>query len=76
MFTCLACKILALELETRLQETGKTREVLELGYSVDDVNKKKTEYRKSYVHLSIILFILYYNVFTVHLSQRLINDQL
>ncbi|KAK7574522.1 hypothetical protein V9T40_011713 [Parthenolecanium corni] len=49
---CEACKILAVELETRLQETGKTREVLELGYALDDVKqKKKTEYRKSELRL-------------------------
>lgn len=43
-----ACKVLAVELETRLQETGKTSEVLELGYSLDDVKeKKRTQYRKS-----------------------------
>lgn len=43
-----ACKILAIELENRLQETGKTSDVLEIGYSVDDVKpKKKKEYRKS-----------------------------
>jgi hypothetical protein len=42
------CKILATELESRLDETGKTHEVLELGYSVDDVKpKRKTMYKKS-----------------------------
>lgn len=42
------CKILATELESRLDETGKTHEVLELGYSVDDVKpKRKTKYQKS-----------------------------
>lgn len=49
-FFFLACKILAIELENRLQETGKTSDVLEIGYSVDDVKpKKKKEYRKSLV---------------------------
>lgn len=43
-----ACKILAIELQGRLAETGKSSDVLELGYSVDDVKpKKKTEYRRS-----------------------------
>lgn len=42
----LVCKILAVELEGRLQETGKTSEYLEIGYSVD-LPKKKKEYKKS-----------------------------
>jgi hypothetical protein len=42
----LVCKILAEELEGRLQETGKTSEYLELGYSIDQPKKKK-EYKKS-----------------------------
>lgn len=42
------CKVLAIELEGRLSETGKTHEVLEIGYSVDDVApKKRKEYKKS-----------------------------
>ncbi|XP_065218291.1 protein canopy homolog 3 [Planococcus citri] len=49
---CEACKILALELENRLQETGKSKDVLEIGYSIDDVKpKKKKEYRKSELRL-------------------------
>lgn len=45
-----ACKILAVELENRLQETGKTSDVLEIGYSVDDVKpKKRKKYEKSLV---------------------------
>lgn len=44
----LVCKILAIELEERLKETGKSRDVIETGYSVDDVKpKKKKEYAKS-----------------------------
>lgn len=46
MFVSLVCKILAVELEGRLQETGKTSEYLEIGYSVDQPKKKK-EYKKS-----------------------------
>lgn len=42
----LVCKILAVELEGRLQETGKTSEYLEIGYSVDQPKKKKA-YKKS-----------------------------
>uniref|UniRef100_T1DF22 Putative ctg4a n=1 Tax=Psorophora albipes TaxID=869069 RepID=T1DF22_9DIPT len=49
---CEACKILATELEARLSETGKSHDVIELGYSVDDVKpKKRTEYRKSELRL-------------------------
>lgn len=48
---------MATELEARLVETGKTHDVLEIGYSVDDVvPKKKKEYKKSYV---IIKFLIY-----------------
>lgn len=49
---CEACKILATELQARLTETGKSRDVIELGYSVDDVKpKKRTEYRRSELRL-------------------------
>ncbi|XP_065092286.1 protein canopy homolog 4 [Ochlerotatus camptorhynchus] len=49
---CEACKILATELQARLSETGKSHEVIELGYSVDDVKpKKRTEYRRSELRL-------------------------
>lgn len=40
------CKVLAAELEARLDETGKTQDVLEIGYSVD-APKKKKQYKKS-----------------------------
>lgn len=46
VYIILVCKILAVELEGRLQETGKTSEYLELGYSIDQPKKKK-EYKKS-----------------------------
>jgi len=46
MYLILVCKILAIELEGRLQETGKTSEYLEIGYSVDQPKKKKA-YKKS-----------------------------
>ncbi|KAF4527308.1 hypothetical protein B566_EDAN001083 [Ephemera danica] len=45
------CKILAIELENRLEETGKTSEVLELGYSIDAKAKKRTKYKKSELRL-------------------------
>lgn len=41
-----------MELQDRLEETGKTHEVIETGYAVDDVKpKKKTEYQKSELRL-------------------------
>nr|CAD7398497.1 unnamed protein product [Timema poppensis] len=63
-----ACKVLSIELESRLEETGKSRDVLELGYSFDDVKpKKKTKYKKSELRLvesldGICERILEYNI--------------
>ncbi|XP_043251035.1 protein canopy 4 [Colletes gigas] len=49
---CEVCKVVATELEARLDETGKTHTVLEIGYSVEDVSpKKKKEYKKSELRL-------------------------
>ncbi|XP_061403057.1 protein canopy homolog 4 [Musca vetustissima] len=49
---CETCKILATELQERLSETGKSHDVIETGYSVDDVKpKKRTEYRRSELRL-------------------------
>lgn len=49
---CEVCKILATELQGRLEETGKVRDVIEIGYSLDDVQpKKKTKYQKSELRL-------------------------
>lgn len=49
---CEVCKVVATELEARLDETGKTRDVLEIGYSIDDVlPKKKKEYKRSELRL-------------------------
>ncbi|XP_060521776.1 protein canopy 4 [Cylas formicarius] len=49
---CEVCKILAIELQSRLEETGKTHDVIETGYAVDDVKpKKKKEYKKSELRL-------------------------
>ncbi|XP_011637138.1 protein canopy 4 [Pogonomyrmex barbatus] len=65
---CEVCKVLATELEARLDETGKTRDVLEIGYSVDDIMpKKKKEYRKSELRLvesmeNVCERILEYNI--------------
>jgi hypothetical protein len=44
----IVCKVVATELEARLDETGKTSDVLEIGYSIDDViPKKRKEYKTS-----------------------------
>lgn len=49
---CEVCKILATELQGRLDETGKVHDVIEIGYSLDDVQpKKKTKYEKSELRL-------------------------
>jgi protein canopy 3/4 len=49
---CEVCKILATELQNRLEETGKVHDVIEIGYSLDDVQpKKKTKYQKSELRL-------------------------
>ncbi|XP_011699782.1 PREDICTED: protein canopy 4 [Wasmannia auropunctata] len=63
---CEVCKVLATELEARLDETGKTRDVLEIGYSVD-APKKKKEYKKSELRLvesmeNVCERILEYNI--------------
>lgn len=65
---CEVCKVVATELEARLDETGKTHDVLEIGYSVDDVlPKTKKEYKKSELRLvesleNVCDRILEYNV--------------
>ena len=38
------CKYLATELKDRLEETGKTKEVLEIGHGLDSKKKKKIKY--------------------------------
>lgn len=49
---CEVCKILATELQSRLEETGKVHDVIEIGYSLDDIQpKKKTKYQKSELRL-------------------------
>ncbi|KAJ8897891.1 hypothetical protein PR048_003248 [Dryococelus australis] len=46
-----ACKVLAIELESRLAETGKSHDVIEIGYSFDESGRKKTKYKKSELRL-------------------------
>ena len=49
---CVVCKVLATELEARLDETGKTSGVIEIGYSIDDIApKKRKEYKMSELRL-------------------------
>lgn len=65
---CEVCKILATELQSRLEETGKVHEVIEIGYSLDDVQpKKRTKYEKSELRLiesleNVCERILEYNI--------------
>ncbi|KAL3274367.1 hypothetical protein HHI36_015765 [Cryptolaemus montrouzieri] len=65
---CEVCKILSIELESKLDETGKISEVIETGYAVDDVKpKNKKEYKKSELRLietldGICERILNYNI--------------
>lgn len=62
------CKILATELQERLEETGKTHDVIETGYAVDDIKpKKKMKYAKSELRLvesldGVCERILQYNI--------------
>ncbi|XP_043478608.1 protein canopy homolog 3 [Leptopilina heterotoma] len=49
---CEVCKVVVTELENRLQETGKTHDIIETGYSLDDVKSKtKTQYSLSNLRL-------------------------
>ena len=41
------CKYLAIELRDRLEETGKSKEVLETGHGIDPRKKKKIKYNTS-----------------------------
>ncbi|GFO04331.1 protein canopy 4-like [Plakobranchus ocellatus] len=47
---CEVCKYLATELKGRLDETGKTHDVIETGYGFDE-KKKKKEYKKTELRL-------------------------
>lgn len=51
IFRISVCKYLAIELEERLKETGKTSDVIETGYSLDARPKKKIKYAKSELRL-------------------------
>ncbi|KAF8763700.1 protein canopy 4-like [Argiope bruennichi] len=48
---CEVCKYLVIELENRLSETGKTHEVIEIGYELDPAARKKKKYAKSELRL-------------------------
>lgn len=49
---CEVCKILATELQGKLDDTGKIHDIIEIGYSLDDVQpKKRTKYQKSELRL-------------------------
>ncbi|CAL1269218.1 unnamed protein product [Larinioides sclopetarius] len=48
---CEVCKYLVVELENRLSETGKTHEVIEIGYELDPAARKKKKYAKSELRL-------------------------
>lgn len=48
---CEVCKYLVVELENRLSETGKTHDVIEIGYELDPAARKKKKYTKSELRL-------------------------
>ncbi|XP_053203280.1 protein canopy homolog 4-like [Panonychus citri] len=48
---CEACKYFVLELEERLKETGKSHDVIEVGYSLDSKQKKRKKYQQSELRL-------------------------
>ncbi|XP_063240692.1 protein canopy homolog 4 [Bacillus rossius redtenbacheri] len=48
---CETCKVLATELESRLAETGRSHDVVEIGYSLDESGRKRTKYKKSELRL-------------------------
>ena len=41
------CKYLVVELQDRLDETGKSKEVIRTGHGLDQSKKKAIDYRKS-----------------------------
>lgn len=43
------CKYLVVELEARLQDTGKSHDVIETGYTFDSGKRSKKKYTTSYV---------------------------
>ncbi|KAL4241125.1 Protein canopy 3 [Mactra antiquata] len=48
---CEVCKFLAIELKARLEETGKTKEVLQIGHGIDPSKKKKIKYNTAELRL-------------------------
>ncbi|KFM67118.1 Protein canopy 4, partial [Stegodyphus mimosarum] len=48
---CEVCKYLVIELENRLSETGKTHDVIEIGYELDPAARKKKKYAHSELRL-------------------------
>jgi len=48
---CEVCKIVSNELEARLQETGKSHDVIETGYHIDAKKKTRTSYKSSELRL-------------------------
>ncbi|KAL8609346.1 hypothetical protein ACOMHN_008140 [Nucella lapillus] len=48
---CEVCKYLAVELQGRLEETGKVRGYIETGHGLDAKQKKRKEYKKSELRL-------------------------
>ena len=48
---CEACKYFVTELEERLKETGKSHDVIEVGYSIDSKRKKRKKYQQSELRL-------------------------
>lgn len=49
--TCEVCKYVVVELENRLKETGKTHDVIEIGYGLDEKSKKKIKYTNTELRL-------------------------
>ncbi|CAG2227872.1 CNPY3_4 [Mytilus edulis] len=48
---CEVCKYLVVELQSRLDETGKNKEVIRTGHGIDPSKKKQVDYRKSDLRL-------------------------
>lgn len=49
--SCEVCKYLVVELENRLFETGKTHDVIEIGYELDPAARKRKKYTHSELRL-------------------------
>ncbi|XP_067123972.1 protein canopy homolog 3 isoform X2 [Centruroides vittatus] len=57
--SCEVCKYVVVELENRLKETGKTHDVIEIGYGLDDKAKKKIKYTNTDKGVKVDLGIPY-----------------